>query len=300
VTALRVFVFLFVLTLGMGTYLVYKQYTALQTFKSELLAARNTQSPDTAEATQVLGKEAPSVSITSASPSSKTHQVADIISEHTSRVNGTTSVYYRNLTSDETVLVNGEEQYYMASLYKLIVTLFVLQYEKEGKLHFTDQIGSPPLTIEEALTRIITESNNEYAQAIAKKYNWYVIQDTMTARLDIPFKFDSSLETNVISIGSLLTDVAQSIKVNDTESGYLLSLMNKQQRTGKLPKYLPKSIYTHNKTGEFEQYSHDGAIFYTPKANYVLVFMSKTGSPGTTDEQMARMSEEIYKTLNEK
>lgn len=291
------FVILFLSTLVLGGYLIYSQYLKLNEYESSLSALENERLSEE-NYRKVLGESDVSVSVNT--PTDTTKKIADIISESTQKVNGDVSVYFKNLSTDETVLVRGEEEYYMASLYKLIVTLFVLQYEKEGKLHFTDQTGSPPITIEEALTRIITESNNEYALAIAKKYSWETIEEAMKIRLGIPFRFDSSLQANVLSIGTLLSDVSQSIRINDIESGYLLALMNKQQRTSKLPKYLPKNIYSHNKTGEFEQYSHDGAIFYTPKANYVLVFMSKTGSPGATDEQMALMSERIYRVLNEK
>ena len=294
-----IFVILFAITLTLGGYLIYNQANTLKEYRSDLsvLSSKNLTLERSYE--EVLG-ESSNVSVSVNGVSSKTNLIADVITEYTRVIDGDVSVYYKNLTTDETVLVSGEKEYYMASLYKLIVTLFVLQQEKEGKLHFTDEIGSPPLTIEEALTRIITESNNEYAQAIAKKYGWEEIESVMRSRLGIPFRFDSSLETNALSIGTLLTDVSQSIRINDTESSYMLALMNKQQRTGKLPKYLPKNIYSHNKTGEFEQFSHDAGIFYTPKANYVLVFMSKTGSPGVTDEKMAQMSEVIYKTLNDK
>lgn len=294
-----VFIILFLLTLGTGGYLIYSQYSTLGQYKTDLTTLQDQGVLVTRDTKKMLGKSS-DVVVIAGSVTSQTNKVADIITSFTDEVSGDVSVYYKNLASDETVIVNGEEEYYMASLYKLIVTLFVLQYEKEGKLYFTDSIGNPPLTIEQALTRIITESNNEYAQAIAQKYTWEMIESTMRKRLSIPFKFDSSLETNAISIGTLLVDISQSIAINETESSYVLALMNKQQRTGKLPKYLPNTIYSHNKTGEFEQFSHDAGIFYTPKANYVLVFMSKTGSPGTTDEQMARMSETIYKELNDK
>lgn len=294
-----VFSILFILNLSLGGYLIYSQYQTLDEYMVTNSTHQNLSAAQDEEEKKVLGEKS-SVLLNIDSPNSKTNKVAEIITEYTQPIDGDVSVYYKNLANDETVLVNGEEEYYMASLYKLIVTLFVLNFEKEGKLHFTDQIGEPPIAIEKALTKIITESNNEYAQAIAKKYTWESIERTMGKRLKIPFKLDSSLETNALSIGTLLSDVSQSIQINDVESGYLLALMSKQQRTSKLPKYLPKNIYSHNKTGEFEQYSHDGAIFYTPKANYILVFMSKSANPSTTDEQMARMSEAIYNMLNEK
>ena len=112
----------------------------------------------------------------------------------------------------------------------------------------------------------------------------------MKEKLDIEFTFDEKLETNAENVGSLFEEIALSLKITDVESEYLLRLLNEQQYTQKLPKYLPKNTISHNKTGELDSYSHDAAIFYTPKANYVLVFMSSTAAPAATNEPMALMT----------
>ncbi len=230
---------------------------------------------------------------------SKNGKIGEIINTYANAVDGDISIYYKNLTTSESVIVDGAQIYYMASLYKVIVTLYVLDMEKEGTLSLDETVGEPPITIGEALEKIIEESNNEYAQVIAEKYGWKTIAIHIKNHYAIDFSFSEKLEANVTNIGALFVTIAQSERIAEKNAdNYLLHLLSKQQHTSKLPKYLPKSIYSHNKTGEFEEDSHDAGIFYTPKANYVLVFMSKTAIPWETDEQMSLMSKEIYETLN--
>lgn len=236
--------------------------------------------------------------ISSQDLNSKNPEIADIINNYSKKTDGDLSIYYKNLTTNEFVTVDGEKKYYMASLYKVILTIYIIDQIKENKIRLEDKIGNPPISIEEALNRIVSESNNEYAETLGEKFGWIKIEDKMKNKLGIDFSFNTNLQANVNNIGFLFEEIALSIKISDMESKYLLKLLSEQKKISKLPKYLPKSIYSHNKTGEFENYSHDAGIFYTPKANYVLVFMSKTEIPYETDERMAQMSKEIYEKLN--
>ena len=229
---------------------------------------------------------------------SKTNKIAEVINAYGAKINGDLGIYYKNLTNNESVIVEGDRKYYMASLYKVILTIFILDEIKKGKVTLDTKIGTTSATLGIGLNRIITESNNEYAQMLAQEYGWKEIEKTMKQKLGIDFTFNENLEINVRNVGLLLEDIAFSLKVTNDESGYLLNLLKNQKKISKLPKYLPSNIYIHNKTGEFENYSHDAAIFYTPKANYILVFMSKTEDPSATNEQMALMSKEIYESLN--
>lgn len=236
------------------------------------------------------------LAVTNNTPNSLNDRIGDIIDTYTKSIPGDVSVYYKNLMTGETVIVSGDKNYYMASLYKVILTLYMLEEIKDGKIKATDMIGT--ITINEALNKIITESNNEYAQQLAERYGWKNIESSMKPKLGIEFSFNKDLQANVKNIGVLFEDIAISLRIPSWESDYLLNLLNNQKNTNKLPKYLPATIYTHNKTGEFGGYSHDAGIFYTPKANYVLVFMSNTNNPANTNEKMAKMSQEMYNTLN--
>lgn len=236
--------------------------------------------------------------VVSNNASSKHIEIGDIISKYAETINGDISIYYKNLTTDETILIDSEKTYYMASLYKVILALYILDEIKNGAITLDTKIGTTSATIETGLNKIITESNNEYAETLAQEYGWKNIEAKMKEKLGIDFSFSADLETSVKSIGLLFEDIALSLKIPYSESSYLLTLLKDQKKIGKLPKYLPSNIYSHNKTGEFEEYSHDAGIFYTPKANYILVFMSKSKVPAETNEQMALMSKEIYETLN--
>lgn len=229
---------------------------------------------------------------------SKNVLVGNAINDSVNKIAGDVSVYYKNLTTGESVVVDGDKEYYMASLYKIILSLYMLDLVKENKTQLDSPVGTKSATLSEALEKIITESNNEYAVELADTYGWKNIEKAIEKKLNINFNFDRSLAIKVKNVGVLLENITLSLRVSDNESEYLLRLLRDQTRLSKLPKYLPASIYSHNKTGEFEEYSHDAGIFYTPKANYILIFMSKTKDPSQTNEQMALMSKDIYETLN--
>lgn len=253
------------------------------------------------ETLQKSTKNLKKVTVVTNTKDSKNIAIADIIDKNVNKIDGTISVYYKNLTTNESVVINGEQTYYMASLYKVILTLFILDKVQTGETALDEKIilnGSTSATLKTALDKIITESNNEYAQNLAESYGWEEIEGAMSEKLGLSFHFDKNLSTTVIDIGTLFEDIALSLTVKDSESKYLLDLLGDQTKLSKLPKYLPKNVLSHNKTGEYEEYSHDAGIFYTPKANYILVFMSKTKDQSGTNEEMAKMSKEIYEALN--
>lgn len=280
-------------------YLIYDQIGALLQYKKSVLGLASQyvglqqQYQDYKEQTKNLRQ----LNML-AEKDSKTNQIAEIINTYGTKVNGNLSIYYKNLTNNESVIMEGDRKYYMASLYKVILIIFILDEIKKGKITLDTKIGTTSATLKTGLNRIITESNNEYAQMLAQEYGWKKIEKSMKQKLGIDFTFNESLEITVKNVGPLFEDIALSLKVTNDESNYLLNLLKDQKKISKLPKYLPSNIYSHNKTGEFDEFSHDAGIFYTPKANYILIFMSKTQNPSATNEQMALMSKEIYESLN--
>lgn len=286
--------------IGLLTYTLYEHNEELQLYKRSIFGVKEDyaklqkQHENYKEQTKNLRQ----LTIFAKTPDSKNVQIADTIYKYATGIKGDLSVYYKNLTTNESVIVDEDRKYYMASLYKVILTLYLLDKVKNKQLSLDEKIGTSSATLEFALDKIITESNNDYAQLLAREYGWTEIETQMKEKLGIEFTFSEGLETSVKSIGLLYEDIALSLKISSEESSYLLALLKDQKKTGKLPKYLPSTIYSHNKTGEFEEFSHDAGIFYTPKANYILVFMSKTKNPSETNEQMALMSKDIYESLN--
>lgn len=289
-----------IVVIGLLAFSLYENSVKLQQYKKDVFGARTDYANLQNQFDDYVSraKNLRQLVISPKNSDSEHIQIADKIYDYAKKVNGDLSIYYKNLTTEETIFIDGDKKYYMASLYKVILTLYLLDKVKNGQLSLNQKVGTTSATLEFALDKIITESNNDYAQTLAKQYGWTNIEEEMKKKLGIDFSFSEGLETSVKSIGILFEDIALSLKVSRDEASFLLNLLKDQKKTSKLPKYLPPSIYSHNKTGEFEEFSHDAGIFYTPKANYILVFMSKTKVPGETNEQMALMSKEIYEILN--
>lgn len=283
-----------------GSYLIYLQNENMQTYAKELLGTKQDYMKLQAEYTQLKEKEQNlhQTVVLGTSSDEKNIAVSNIINKYTKQVDGEISMYYKNLGTEESITVDPDRKYYMASLYKVILVLYLLDKVHVGAASFSDRVGSGSATLDFAIDKIITESNNEYAQTLARQYGWKNIEQAMKQKLGIEFSFDGDLQSSIRNVEKLFEEIAYALNISNDESEYLLKLMNNQKKTNKLPKYLPKNIYSHNKTGELEQFSHDAGIFYTPRANYILIFMSKTQRPDTTNELMAKMSKEIFDTLN--
>lgn len=282
-----------------GSYLIYLQHENIKTYAKEVLGVKQSYNQLASEYTKLKQKKLPEKknSQQTKSPDTTSKTIAAIIDKYTAKTSDI-SVYYKNLSTDASVAVNPDKKYYMASLYKIILVLYMLDKIENGTASLSDRVGTSSATLDFAIDKIITESNNEYAQTLAQKYGWKNIEKVMRQTLSIEFSFDDDLEISIKNVGKLFEEIARPSKITEDDSRTVLTLMNNQKKTNKLPKYLPKNIYSHNKTGEFEEFSHDAAIFYTPRANYILIFMSKSKNPAATDEQMALMSKEIYDALN--
>lgn len=278
-------------------YFIYEQNKILRDYKHEVFGTREDYKELKTEYETYVSKtkNLRSVIILSNTQNSLHIQIGNTLYQYAGRVDGDISVYYKNLVTREEVTIDGDRKYYMASLYKVPLTLYALDEIEKGNLSLDSKVDG--ITLTDALNKIITESNNEYAQTLAEQLGWQNIEKAIEKKYGISVSLNEKLETTVKNMGVLFEDIALSLKTNEAESNYLLQLLKAQKKTSKLPKYLPSTIYSHNKTGEFNNYSHDAGIFYTPKANYILIFMSDTKNPSSTDEQMALMSKKLYDIL---
>ncbi len=286
--------------IGGLAFVIYEKNAELRTYKRQIFGMRDDYRmlQQDYQRYQEKTRNLRQVIITANNSNSKNVTIGAIMNKYAGKIDGDISIYYKNITTGESVVIDGEKQYYMASLYKVILTLYILDEVEKGTIKITDTIGQPPISVQESLNKIIMESNNEYAVFLAEKFDWLTIENAIKAKLGIDFSFNKNLQANVVNIGKLFEDITLALKIPDTESNYLLELLKNQRNTSKLPKYLPNNIYSHNKTGELDDYSHDAGIFYTPKANYILIFMSKTKNTDYTNEQMALLSKDVYDTLN--
>lgn len=84
-------------------------------------------------------------------------------------------------------------------------------------------------------------------------------------------------------------------------SSQMISLLNHQTRTWKIPAGLPSSVRSGNKTGELDDVQNDAAIIYAPKKTYFLTIMSNKVKDGYHAIGMIKkMSSITYKYLQKR
>ena len=74
----------------------------------------------------------------------------------------------------------------------------------------------------------------------------------------------------------------------------MIELLKKQQLNDRIPKYLPSGTFVAHKTGELGYYKHDAGIVFSEQDNYILVVLSKTDSPSSGAEEIAKLSKAVY------
>ncbi|MDO5540299.1 MAG: serine hydrolase [Eubacteriales bacterium] len=79
----------------------------------------------------------------------------------------------------------------------------------------------------------------------------------------------------------------------------MMSLLQHQERTHKIPQGIPEGVQTANKTGELSDVENDAAVIFAQHP-YIFVVMSQNLSDvGTAQSNIASLSSTVYFTLNQ-
>ena len=84
--------------------------------------------------------------------------------------------------------------------------------------------------------------------------------------------------------------------VSPAQDREMLAIYKRQTDNDSIPGDLPQGTAVAHKTGEVNDFRHDGGIVYTPKGDYVLVIFTRDYTPYGT---MAELSEKIYQAFVE-
>lgn len=224
-----------------------------------------------------------------------------------------------NLVTGEEVKFNSTKLFPAASLYKLWVMAVVYQQIESGKLNLKTKLtktvnelnvefnldkdtaekssGTISETVEEALTKMITKSDNYSALLLVDAIGIDSIKRFLTenglnnshvsqnGNLPETTAYDTALFFYKLYNGELANGVTTSA---------MITLLKKQVLNEKIPNYLPKSLIIAHKTGEIDNYSHDAGIIYTPDTSYILVVLAKSSSRDAANEDIAEISKKIY------
>lgn len=226
---------------------------------------------------------------------------------------GTYSIIVINMKNHEVYSQNPDRVYESASLYKLWVMACVYQQLSTGRLNngesLSDSVedlnrtfqiasseaelttGKISYTVKEALTNMITVSDNYSALLLTKKIgisslNTFLKQQGLTHS-----KTGTPPTTTASDIALFYTKL---YKHQLTDSQEMIELLKKQAINDRIPKYLPDGISVAHKTGELDTFKHDAGIVFTQKGDYILVMLSDTNDPAVAAEKMAELSKQIY------
>ncbi|MCD8013957.1 MAG: class A beta-lactamase-related serine hydrolase [Lachnospiraceae bacterium] len=242
-------------------------------------------------------------------------------------VSGVWSVYLKDLDTDESFTINSQSMY-AASLVKLYVMMSAYEnmddlVENYCRVNRVNE-EEAQATIEDRLYTMITVSRNEsynelvrlhssensFAQG-ARLINSYITENGFlsTGVHSTLHPSDSSFEstgegineTTVEDCGALLEMIYDGACVSEDASEEMLSLLLQQENTTKIPAGVPDEILVANKTGETDEETHDAAIIFGEKTDYILCVMSSEVDDmgvGNAGNLIAEMSELVYEFLN--
>ncbi len=250
-----------------------------------------------------------------------------LIEEKLADHSGTWSVYVKDLDAGNSISVNNESMY-AASLIKL----FVMQscYENMDDLianycsinNASEETAAA--TIEDRLYTMIVYSRNESYNELVRLHsssgsftsgcrlvnsyiaeNGYADTGVYTTLHPSDSSFESTGEgtnhTTVEDCAALLEAIYNGTCVSEEASEAMLDLLLQQDVTTKIPAGVPDGISVANKTGDTDEESHDVAIVFGEKTNYILCVMS-TGvdemGAGNAGILVKEISTLVYEFLN--
>ncbi len=228
-------------------------------------------------------------------------------------------VVIKNLATGERYYLNENKSFSAASLYKLWIMAVAYDQIDCGQLKDTDVLsdsiedlnnsfgissGSAELTdgfvshtVKDALTQMITVSDNYSAYLLTKKVSIQNVADFLSVNGLNNSKIGtiSSDPQSTAYDTYLFLDKLYNNELSDKEStDDMIELLKNQKKNSKLPRELPENIIIGHKTGELGGYSHDAGIVYTPKGNYIIVVMSYTNDTPSADNNIAEISKGVY------
>lgn len=220
--------------------------------------------------------------------------------------NGVWSVYVKNLDTGYSIEID-DHQVYAASEIKLFALSAAYQQVADGLISETDVYN----TLYEMITKSSNEAFNSIVWTLGKYYisNWCAengYNNTIQCHGLYPAYNADGLATSngynltsVKDIGLLLESIYNGSCISKNYSDKMIDMLLEQEYRSKIPAGIPDNIMVANKTGETDDVSHDAAIVYSDKADYILVVMVE--APGTAwscGDNIAKLSGIVYEYFN--
>jgi beta-lactamase class A len=262
----------------------------------------------------------PSPSFVALSPAkSPSIQLEKIVKSHLANSDGSYGVYIKNLKTGEYYLLNENRQFRTASLYKLWVMAALFEKVKEKSIDLEELLesniedlnsrydisdlegrkdsGVIALSVNEALDKMITESDNYSALILSEKVGFPSIANFLK---NYEFQYSSFgsedlLPTSTAMDIGVFFEMLYTGEIIDKEySDKMISLLKRQKLNHKIPRDLPLGIVAAHKTGELDEFSHDAGIVYASRLDYIIVIFSESDDPASANSVISTISRSVY------
>ena len=218
------------------------------------------------------------------------------LAEAIEKLDGSWSVYAKNLDTGETALVNDRPMV-AASLIKLFVA---------GAYYETDPQAADAAWCSRT-DLMISVSSNDACNALIDRLGMDAINRFIRARgcenteLNRKMLEQNNQEnyTSALECGTVLEAIVNGEYVSPAASARLLENLKAQERTGKIPAGVPEGIETANKTGELSDTENDACIVWSRGGTYILCVMAcdQTNVVNAREEIIA-LSQLVYRYFN--
>lgn len=255
-----------------------------------------------------LGNNTLGIQISFGDPNISTNKFPDFFEENINKLlkdkSGQYSIFIKHISTKQTVLINANERFYLASLYKIPVAIATLQDLETGKLHLEDKIkysaediyyGTGTIqydsvgteyTVEELLKRLLKESDNIAQSMLLTKV------DKKNVDLLIP-----DLESvGVLQIGALLEGLYNHEYLNQQNSSLIFEYLTETAFDDRVSVGLANGVTFAHKIGSWGETGswHDCGVILDNSNPLVVCIMSKN----TTYEEFLSVSREIGQNIN--
>ncbi len=203
-------------------------------------------------------------------------------------------VVYR-LSDGRGISHNADKVFYSASLFKLSTLYEVEVQHALGRLDFAQPVqfseedvaedlgtlGSIPLSaegtlpMEEALEAMITRSDNATAHALLRLVGNTSVDATL-ARLGAHQTSVNSIElpTTAHDMALVMRAVVLGTGVSPAARDAMRNLLLRQETRAGIPSSLPRNVLVGNKTGNWEDATHDVAFVEAQNGTYIIAVLS--------------------------
>lgn len=236
------------------------------------------------------------------------------LSDYVSDLDGIYGVAAVNLEDGRTAFLNGGTPFPAASMYKLLVMYRVYQAIDRGELAMSDVISiwnsdviqdepdwgfgvGDTLTVGQALDAMITVSSNAAALSLMRQIGGPDVVESAAPELgmDATGTVDGDLWTTPNDMAHFFHLLADRELVSPGASESMISLLLGQTMNDRIPAPLPDWVAVAHKTGELDDTRNDGGIVDGENGRYVVVLMSRGGTPDDEILYEAELSRIVYR-----